>query len=303
MEKSEKSFIKVDVNIDGEVCNNKLMDKIAGVTGIIFGPYREKKLARTKFLQEINGREDLTNIEKLAIKSNYKKILKEYENQNDIVNKAIEMLNKPIEQCEIDLMDDTWIMTFIDNAKNICDDELKLVWSKILAGELENNGTYSLRTLERVKNMSKKDAEKFTKIADFIMESGNRYFLLNDDEVLEKYNITYEDIMFLDEIGFIKEDGKSLNASVNKLQIIYNNIIVFIEGKKEKLSLPIYTLTEVGKEVFSLLQTAQANLEYLKCFSEKNKEKFRMAYSEIIRIEGSKVIYKSDLNKLYNENE
>ena len=39
MEKSEKSFIKVDVNIDGEVCNNKLMDKIAGVTGIIFGPY------------------------------------------------------------------------------------------------------------------------------------------------------------------------------------------------------------------------------------------------------------------------
>ena len=87
MEKSEKSFIKVDVNIDGEVCNNKLMDKIAGVTGIIFGPYREKKLARTKFLQEINGREDLTNIEKLAITSNYKKILKEYENQNDIVNK------------------------------------------------------------------------------------------------------------------------------------------------------------------------------------------------------------------------
>ena len=65
MAKSDKSLVKVDVNIGNEESANKLLDKITGATGIIFGAYKEKQRAKSNFLAEINNRTDLSNIDKL----------------------------------------------------------------------------------------------------------------------------------------------------------------------------------------------------------------------------------------------
>lgn len=300
MAKSDKSLVKVDVNIGNEESANRILDKITGATGIIFGAYKEKQRAKSNFLAEINNRRDLSNIDKLAITSNYKKILKEYENQNDIVNKALELLNKPVNEYRIDSIDNTWIMNFMDYIKNICDEELKIIWSKILAGELEKPGKYSLRTLEEVKKISKKDAELFSKLAGFIMKSESTYFILKDNEVLEEYGISYEDIILLDEIGFIKDDAKIINYVSNQAKIIYNDLFVFIVGKNEKLSLNIYKLTEVGEEVFSLLQNTNSNINFLSRYAEKHKD-LKISYSEIIKIDGQQITYNSNIKKLYNE--
>lgn len=300
MAKSDKSLVKVDVNIGNEESANRILDKIAGATGIIFGAYKEKQRAKSNFLAEINNRRDLSNIDKLAITSNYKKILKEYENQNDIVNKALELLNKPVNEYRIDSIDNTWIMNFMDYIKNICDEELKIIWSKILAGELEKPGKYSLRTLEEVKKISKKDAELFSKLAGFIMKSESTYFILKDNEVLKEYGISYEDIILLDEIGFIKDDAKTINYVSNQAKIIYNDLFVFIVGKNEKLSLNIYKLTEVGEEVFSLLQNTNSNINFLSRYAEKHKD-LKISYSEIIKIDGQQITYNSNIKKLYNE--
>lgn len=300
MAKSDKSLVKVDVNIGNEESANRILDKITGATGIIFGAYKEKQRAKSNFLAEINNRRDLSNIDKLAITSNYKKILKEYENQNDIVNKALELLNKPVNEYRIDSIDNTWIMNFMDYIKNICDEELKIIWSKILAGELEKPGKYSLRTLEEVKKISKKDAELFSKLAGFIMKSESTYFILKDNEVLEEYGISYEDIILLDEIGFIKDDAKIINYVSNQAKIIYNDLFVFIVGKNEKLSLNIYKLTEVGEEVFSLLQNTNSNINFLSRYAEKHKD-LKISYSEIIKIDGQQITYNSNITKLYNE--
>ncbi len=300
MAKSDKSLVKVDVNIGNEESANRILDKIAGATGIIFGAYKEKQRAKSNFLAEINNRMDLSNIDKLAITSNYKKILREYENQNDIVNKALELLNKPVNEYRIDSIDNTWIMNFMDYIKNICDEELKIIWSKILAGELEKPGKYSLRTLEEVKKISKKDAELFSKLAGFIMKSESTYFILKDNEVLKEYGISYEDIILLDEIGFIKDDAKTINYVSNQAQIIYNDLFVFIVGKNEKLSLNIYKLTEVGEEVFSLLQNTNSNINFLSRYAEKHKD-LKISYSEIIKIDGQQITYNSNIKKLYNE--
>ena len=300
MAKSDKSLVKVDVNIGNEVSANRILDKITGATGIIFGAYKEKQRAKSNFLAEINNRMDLSNIDKLAITSNYKKILREYENQNDIVNKALELLNKPVNEYRIDSIDNTWIMNFMDYIKNICDEELKIIWSKVLAGELEKPGKYSLRTLEEVKKISKKDAELFSKLAGFIMKSESTYFILNDNEILEEYGISYEDIILLDEIGFIKDDAKTINYVSNQAKIIYNDLFVFIVGKNEKLSLNIYKLTEVGEEVFSLLQNTNSNINFLSRYAEKHKD-LKISYSEIVKIEGQQITYNSNIKKLYNE--
>lgn len=300
MAKSDKSLVKVDVNIGNEVSANRILDKITGATGIIFGAYKEKQRAKSNFLAEINNRMDLSNIDKLAITSNYKKILREYENQNDIVNKALELLNKPVNEYRIDSIDNTWIMNFMDYIKNICDEELKIIWSKVLAGELEKPGKYSLRTLEEVKKISKKDAELFSKLAGFIMKSESTYFILNDNEILEEYGISYEDIILLDEIGFIKDDAKTINYVSNQGKIIYNDLFVFIVGKNEKLSLNIYKLTEVGEEVFSLLQNTNSNINFLSRYAEKHKD-LKISYSEIVKIEGQQITYNSNIKKLYNE--
>ena len=132
------------------------------------------------------------------------------------------------------------------------------------------------------------------------MKSESTYFILKDNEVLKEYGISYEDIILLDEIGFIKDDAKTINYVSNQAKIIYNDLFVFIVGKNEKLSLNIYKLTEVGEEVFSLLQNTNSNINFLSRYAEKHKD-LKISYSEIIKIDGQQITYNSNIKKLYNE--
>lgn len=89
-----------------------------------------------------------------------------------------------------------WISRFIDSAKYVTESEIKDLWAKVLAGEILQPNTVSLRTLDVLKNMSKKDAELFMKVMPFII---NNSYILKNTELLAKYGISYDDILKLDE--------------------------------------------------------------------------------------------------------
>ena len=46
---------------------------------------------------------------------------------------------------------------------------MQKIWAKILSGEVENLGRTSLRTLDTLKNMTKRDAEMFRDICNFVI--------------------------------------------------------------------------------------------------------------------------------------
>ena len=76
--------------------------------------------------------------------------------------------------------DPDWTARYIDSVQDVSSEDLRKIWAKILAGEVESPGRTSLRTLDTLKNMTKRDAEMFSDICPFVIGDG---FVFYDDSV------------------------------------------------------------------------------------------------------------------------
>lgn len=179
-----------------------------------------------------------------------KKTIKEYCNQCDIVEKSISLLTKDV---NVEDVSDDWIAEFMDKARLISDEEFQMIWAKILAGEMGNSGSYSLRTLETLKNLSKKEAELFQRLSSFVVWDKERYVVFSNDELLNKHDIYFDDFLQLSECGLFSSNRLSLHFNVNKEQkedTIRNKgitgILHYTENKKNTLWVDVYMLSEAG---------------------------------------------------------
>ena len=90
------SLIEIDENTLKPISDLgiALLDKIEKVTGWIFSTTTAKKEGYKNIIEEISRRDDINPIDKAAIISNYKKIIKEHKNRTQIVSRAVQLLNK-----------------------------------------------------------------------------------------------------------------------------------------------------------------------------------------------------------------
>ena len=154
-----------------------------------------------------------------------------------------------------------WFMRFYEAVGNISDEEMQRVWAKILAGEVNKPKSFSLETLDVVRNLSKHDAELFTIICKHCIQSSPRnLYLPHYDNYLEKSGITYSEILRLDEIGLINSSGFiSLYLSIDNdhpASIINQGLIMLIKANNENVkecSIHQYPFTRIGFEISTLI--------------------------------------------------
>lgn len=95
-----------------------------------------------------------------------------------------------------------WFIRYYEASGNISDKDMQLLWAKILAGEIEEPSSYSLRTLDILRNISKEEC--FVKICNASIKSvSEKYVIPADQDYLSKNGINYSDILMLEEIGLI----------------------------------------------------------------------------------------------------
>lgn len=171
-------------------------------------------------------------------------------------------------------VDDDWIVRFFNIVKDVSNEEMQLIWSKILAGEISNSGNFSLRTLEAVRNLSRREAEVFRNILPFIIEGGGDYFVSSNASLLKRYELPYEDIMLLDECGLMISDGMlTLNIPVSGNSSLAHNgccalLTEMVDGEKV-FSFGVYSLTTAGRELYRILKiNIEANEAYFFDFAE-----------------------------------
>ena len=78
-------------------------------------------------------------------------------------------------------VDEDWTTRFFNIAEDISNEEMQALWGRILAGEIKKPKSYSLRTLELLKNLSKEEAECFMKFCEAKVTSSNTQFIYNQD--------------------------------------------------------------------------------------------------------------------------
>ena len=81
------------------------------------------------------------------------------------------------EQVSNEPVNSDWLNRFFSIVEDVSDAEMQQLWARILAGEIKRPKSYSLRTLELLKNLSPKEAEVINLASGYVMD--NRHFCSN----------------------------------------------------------------------------------------------------------------------------
>lgn len=173
-----------------------------------------------------------------------------------------------------------WMMRFFNSVQDISDEKMQLLWGKILAGEIKQPNSFSLRSLDAMTKISKDEAQLFEKLSSYIINFRGTYAILNNDDLNEKYSISYGQILALDECGIIDSSAMmSLTLGINEkatLEIVYDSQLLIASAKDErKIRIQIFKLTRIGMEIFKIISHCY-NKEYFdevaKILARENRE-------------------------------
>jgi len=171
-------------------------------------------------------------------------------------------------------VNDDWLFRWRDSAAQVSGEELQNLWGRVLAGELKAPGSYSLRTLEFLKNLSQQEAEAIAKLSQFVI-GGLIY--RGQDKTLDKYGISVSFLLDMQQLGVISgveaigmtHTWKSIETSRFIQSFISNSLalIATADDPEKSISMPTYMLTAIGRQVSSL-GTFDTNVEYLEAVGE-----------------------------------
>ncbi len=265
----------------------KLIEVISRGIGTLYEPHKIRKLAdaeayRIGVLTEAvsqnapvpitynsNGIQiDSSDYEELQKRAAQRFVHQETQRQyniESIADKAYDFLPQDGDSSNETVSND-WISRFISSAEDVFDEDIQHIWAKILAGEIQHPRTYSLRTLETLKNLSKEEAILFSKICPYIISDE---FLPNDDAYIESIGLNYSNIVLLDECGLINSSGlitKNMEIKpINSLVFKNDQLVLCASSKTEankKLSFNVFLLSKTGQELYHAIKTNQANDEF-----------------------------------------
>jgi len=252
--------------------------------------YKEEKLS----LASLNGesiKAELSIDERAQKRIDFR----EHKKQNNIEN----ITQKAAEQLEVENnvsdepVDEDWTSRFFNYAEDISNEEMQEIWARILAGEIKSPKSYSLRTLDVLRNLSKEEAEIFMKFASLAIHGNGTSFVLNfqNEELLEKeYGLNFSDRLLLEELGFLTANDLQYQISETKDQKgqsifkIGNQLIVHdkLENKPEQ-QINILVFTKMGQELLKMVKPTP-KLEYLQLLASKiNRVNGSIKYGKILQ--------------------
>lgn len=270
----------------------KLIETISCAIGKVYEPWHIKRVAKAKAaeLKLISGAIndnlqlptryengdlviDSTDANELVQRAQNRFLFQEMKKQQNIES-VIGIAYSRLEQVDSVSkvpVDSDWISEFFDNVANISSEKMQILWGKVLAGEVENPGKFSKRTLDVLKNLTQNEATTFQELIPYVLRcpgdddnSFEDYFLLEgvENRFLPKYNIPFIKIMQLSEADLISENSliniffgikahecqyiKGINKSIKLENISPDDTTIYVRH-------PAYFLTEAGKEIISIL--------------------------------------------------
>ncbi len=207
-----------------------------------------------------------------------------------VAEKADEYYSKMPQKEKVDRYDFDWFIRFYESVGNISDEEMQDLWAKILAGEICKPLTYSLRTIDVLKNLSKADAELFEEVCAHSIFSDGIWFLPRYQNYLDSAGIIYLKIMQLCELGLLYNSDSivfNIKRTANEdVLLVFKDLVLTYDSNDENLSgftIEHYPFTQVGKEIASLRELF-ANEERFLIFANEVKKSAPKARIEVHRI-------------------
>ncbi len=190
-----------------------------------------------------------------------------------------------------------WFVRFFEEAGNISDEDIQKLWAKVLAGELEKPGSFSLRTLDVLRSLSKSEAEIFQKLASYSINDGNKCYISVNKELKNQYgysrdlyemydcNLIENNVATLHPLRF---EGAEIFMTIGSLVCYTNN------ETAEKIYMELQRFTKIGNELIRLVSPDEI---YALDFFKKMKVVFpqlKLTAHAIIEKDGSEIKHSSE---------
>ena len=214
---------------------------------------------------------DLNDFREKAMEAALNNAVETIRVQELTVGQALRILGPGFTLDDLDKVDSTWEKRWSEGASRIGidDEERRAWWAKLLAGEIQQPGTFSLRAMAVMDTLSTKEAELFTRLCDYVWNPSNPVLIIpTDNSALWKPDFTQETL--LESIGLFKFDtlsGFTWGTIENKVEggtthhlpamvpMIFDGEAFFVEGpsgKSLRLRCGKLFFTDVGKEIYQL---------------------------------------------------
>jgi len=213
-----------------------LIEKISEAIGGIFRPYQIRRIAEAEAQASSIKAISQIEITELQRRAMYRFFSEEARKQQNIESITAKALPELAEAATPEKLEDDWITNFFDKCRLISDEEMQILWSKVLAGEASAPGRYSKRTISVLSSLDKSDAVLFTRLCSFNWVVGEFVPIVFDaeDNIYTAAGINFVTLKHLDEIGLISFG--SLTGFQRKR--LPQKIIISYYGERVDISFP-----------------------------------------------------------------
>jgi len=296
-----------------------LIDVISNGIGTIYKPrairkeadaeaYKIKVIEKARTQSLIESKLSYEELEGNIIKRLAHKEARKQKNIETVNFIAAEQLQYE-EEVSDEPVDDDWTTRFFNIVEDISNDEMQNLWGRILAGEVKKPKSYSLRTLELLKNLSKEEAEVFTKFANIKIVSGDKNMICNQDNgkfLEEQFGISFLDRLLLAELGLIASENNlefhftATNNSKHTGLLTYGQkgLVLKRSENTPKQPMKVLIFTKTGAELSNLINQP-FNHAYLErvCSIFKHKN-VTIEYGDLVTINGQLLL---NTSKIYDK--
>lgn len=176
-----------------------------------------------------------------------------------------------------------WIARFFTSAQDINSKQMQDLWGRILSGEIKRPGSFSLRTIDFIRNISNSEAELFERVGRLAFRTNGNAFISTDDKkwLVEERGIREADHFLLAELGILYPTDLQLTTfateSTSEMVFrIHDHILFIARGQiKAPIKMQVWKFTGIGFEMLPLLHH-HVDIGYIekiaKMFSESNGE-------------------------------
>ncbi len=197
--------------------------------------------------------------------------LRKQQNMESIMQKTLAYCS---ESDVVNRTDQDWFNSYISLAEDVSNGTMQDLWAKILAGEIYQPGTYSLKALQVFRNMSIGDAKLLAKACSLAIKDQSRknirlisgcyqkpglfnIFDKNREKniSLSQFGLNYSDLLTLadNHLIFIQESETNLLPRNEQLYFNYNGLSFLMTAKKANCILRFYKFTPIGVELAHLI--------------------------------------------------
>ena len=128
------------------------------------------------------------------------------QNMMSVIERAIPRL---AESAKPEDVEPDWYRNFFSKQCHVSDSQMQEIWARVLAGEANQPGSFSKRTLSILSDLEKEEAEVFAELCRFAWELGGRFTPMivkgfHNNPIYSRHSISFPAVSHFQTIGLVQ---------------------------------------------------------------------------------------------------